>query len=198
MTTPEMDTDRLEAFSDGVFAIAITLLVLDFRVPDLGRDLGRALLDLWPSLFAYVISFATIGVIWVSHHGIFDRIDRIDRTFLFLNLFLLATIALIPFPTAVLARFLNEIGKGELAASFYSASLLLMAIAFALVTRHATRVGALATPMYPTGRRQRATNLGLIVYPIAMLLSMISPYLALAACISVAIFYALPPRRPGR
>lgn len=101
-----VEKTRLEAFSDGVFAVAITLLVLDLRVP---RDaqpggLGHALNDLWPNYASYVVSFFIIGIIWVNHHAMLGFIRRVDRTLLFLNLLLLLFIALIPFPTALLAE----------------------------------------------------------------------------------------------
>lgn len=84
-----MDTNRLEAFSDGVFAIAITLLVLDIRVPLSNAALGRALLNLWPSYLAYAISFIVIGAIWINHHAMFERVVRTDQTFLLLNVLFL-------------------------------------------------------------------------------------------------------------
>ncbi|TMB96259.1 MAG: DUF1211 domain-containing protein [Chloroflexi bacterium] len=87
-----MRTSRLEAFSDGVFAIAATLLVLELRVPDEGVDLPRALFHLWPAYAAYLISFATIGIIWVNHHTLLEHCKRADRPFLYLNLLLLITV----------------------------------------------------------------------------------------------------------
>jgi uncharacterized membrane protein len=98
---------RLEAFSDGVLAIAATLLVLELHVPDAGQDLGAALLAQWPSYAAYAVSFATIGIIWVNHHALFVHVRQVDRTLLFLNLLLLMVVSLIPFPTAILGRFVG-------------------------------------------------------------------------------------------
>ena len=103
-----MDTNRLEAFSDGFFAITITLLVLEIKVPPLGSALGRELLSLWPSYLAYTVSFIVIGAIWINHHAMFDHIVRVDHTLLLLNTFHLMFIVFIPFPTAVLARSLHD------------------------------------------------------------------------------------------
>src|SRR3954469_17222873 len=103
-----MSTDRLETFSDGVFEIAVTLLILEIGVPHVARgDLAHALVKLWPSYATYVVSFFTIGIIWVNHHSQFMQIERADRVLLFLNLYLLMWVAFIPFPTALLAEYLR-------------------------------------------------------------------------------------------
>ena len=102
-------TDRLEIFSDAVIAIAITLLVLDIRVPQAPQgQLLHALGRQWPSYAAYVLSFAVIGIMWVSHHSMFERIREIDRGLLFSNLLLLLGIAFLPFPTPLLAEYAAE------------------------------------------------------------------------------------------
>jgi uncharacterized membrane protein len=98
-----METNRLEAFSDGVFAIAITLLVLEIKVPPPGTALGAELLHLWPSYLAYVVSFLVIGAIWLNHHAMFQHIVRVDGMLLLFNILHLMPIAFLPFPTAVLA-----------------------------------------------------------------------------------------------
>lgn len=104
-----MTTARLEAFADGVFAIAVTLLVLLIEVPKGGDEgLGHALAAQWPQYLAYVLSFATIGIMWVNHHAVLEHFDRVDRAFLFLNLGLLMCIAFAPFPTALVAEHLHE------------------------------------------------------------------------------------------
>ena len=104
-----METRRLEAFSDGVFAIAITLLVLEIPVPKAGqRGLWDALLAQWPSFVSYLVSFSVIGIIWVNHHGVLDHLARADRGVLFLNLLFLLGVAFIPFPTERLAEHLTK------------------------------------------------------------------------------------------
>ena len=99
-----MNKSRVETFSDGVFAIAITLLILIIQPPRSGAHLGHELLRLWPSYLAYAISFLTIGIMWVNHHTIFRHIERVDRTFLLLNLMLLMLVAFVPFPTRIAAE----------------------------------------------------------------------------------------------
>src|SRR5204863_6829827 len=119
-TADEKETQRLEAFSNGVFAIAITLLVLEMKVPhDAGLGLGRALLDGWPSYFGFLTSFATIGIMWINHHRIFRLVGRIDHTLLILNGLLLLGVTFVPYPTAVLATYLGHPGD-RIAAAFYS------------------------------------------------------------------------------
>ena len=99
-----MQTSRVEAFSDGVFAIAITLLILSVGIDRAPHgDLGTYLVDLWPAYLAYAVSFLTIGIMWVNHHLLFDNFARVDRPMLLLNILLLMLIAFVPFPTHVLA-----------------------------------------------------------------------------------------------
>ena len=112
-----METNRLEAFSDGVFAIAITLLILEIKVPP-AANLGNGLLQLWPSYLAYAISFVVIGAIWINHHAMFDWIDRVDQKLLLLNTLHLMFIAFLPFPTAVLAEALHSGLNQSTAAAF--------------------------------------------------------------------------------
>src|ERR1700761_277819 len=103
-----MSTNRLEAFSDGVFAIANTLLVLDIHVPEPGSGrLGHELLAQWPSYAAYVITFITIGIIWINHHAAFGRLRSVDHSILFLNLALLLTVSVLPFTTRLMAEYLK-------------------------------------------------------------------------------------------
>src|SRR5215208_4821730 len=117
-----MSTNRLEAFSDGVIAIAITLLVLDLRVPQEPADgLGHALwFDLWPNYFAYVVSFIVIGIIWINHHAVIGAVGRADRMTLVLNLLLLMTVAALPFTTSLVAEYLRGGGSNaRLAVAVY-------------------------------------------------------------------------------
>ena len=102
-------TSRVEAFSDGVLAIAITLLVLEIRPPDVpsGSTLAKELLHLWPKYAVFAVSFITIGIMWVNHHALFQGIASVDRSLLFVNLLLLMAISFVPFPTAVLGDYLR-------------------------------------------------------------------------------------------
>lgn len=133
-----MDTNRLEAFSDGVFAIAITLLVLEIKVPPSGSALGKELLSLWPSYFAYAVSFIVIGAIWINHHAMFDQIVRADHKLLLLNTLHLMLIAFLPFPTAVLAQALHDGANEPLATSFYGGTLTVIGVLVTVMWRYAS------------------------------------------------------------
>jgi uncharacterized membrane protein len=128
-------------FSDGVIAIAITLLVLQIRVPSSDEgELFEDLVDNWPEYVAYVLSFVVIGIMWVSHHSMFERIKQVDRPLLFLNLGLLLGIAYLPFPTALLARYVREGGTNAgVAAAIYSAVMALIGVGFTLMWHHLYR-----------------------------------------------------------
>ena len=128
-----MSTNRLESFSDGVLAVAITLLVLNIQVPNPSRTahLASALAGQWPQYVAYATSFLTIGIIWVNHHAMISRLRATDHSILMLNLILLLTIGVIPFATALLATYLREGHGANLAASVYGGAFLLMSVAFA-------------------------------------------------------------------
>jgi uncharacterized membrane protein len=133
------DKGRVEIFSDGVFAIAITLLVLDITVePSDFNDLRHALLHEWPAYLAYVTSFLTVGSVWIAHHNLFSRLRFIDPTLLRLNLLLLMTAAFLPFPTSVLARALHHGGTAErTAVVFYGGAALLIELVLRAAQRYA-------------------------------------------------------------
>src|SRR5438874_8660030 len=117
----------MEAFSDGVFAIAITLLVLEISVPKDSFDhLWRAIANQWPSYLAYATSFLTIGGLWLAHHGIFRRLAYGDQVVIRFNLALLMTISFLPFPTKLMAEALHESSGQTPAVLFYGASLLVI------------------------------------------------------------------------
>src|SRR5438046_10755040 len=132
-------TARLEAFSDGVFAIAITLLIIEVHVPghEHAATRGHELLRLWPSYLGYLTSFLSIGVMWINHHYVFELIARVDRTMLLLNMLLLMMIAFVPFPTAVLAQFVETDGA-RAAAFLYGATMSLTAITYFAWWRYAS------------------------------------------------------------
>jgi uncharacterized membrane protein len=133
-------TGRTEAFSDGVFAIAITLLVLEISVPESAfDDLWSGIADQWPSYLAYATSFITIGGIWVAHHGIFRRLRYANRELMLINLFLLMAVAFLPFPTKLMAEAIHDTDATRAAAIFYGASLLGISILLALMWASAAR-----------------------------------------------------------
>jgi uncharacterized membrane protein len=192
-----VSTNRLEAFSDGVFAIAITLLVLDIHVPPPGSgSLGHELLAQWPSYAAYVISFITIGIIWINHHAAFSRLRAVDHSILIWNLLLLLSVGILPFTTSLMSTYLKE-GSGEnLAAAIYGASFLLMGGIFVGTNRQILfrRPQLLREPIPPEAARRtlRFAALGQIPYLLATVLAFLSPYITLGICAATAIYYALP------
>ena len=173
-----MSTNRLEAFSDGVIAVAITLLVLNLGVPDPASTphLAHTLGTKWPEYAAYAISFLTIGIIWLNHHAMIGRLREADHTILLLNLVLLLTIGVLPFATDLMATYLRA-GSGEhLAAAIYAGSFLLMGVAFATLNRHILfdKVHLLATSLPPERRRTilaRSVS-GLVPYAVAVALGL--------------------------
>jgi len=191
-------TNRLEAFSDGVLAIAATLLVLDLHVPNVhpGMSLAHELGREWPNFAAYAISFATIGIIWINHHAMIRRLREVDHTILTLNLGLLLSIGLLPFTTAAMAAYLNRTQGQHLAAAIYSGSFLLMSIMFAATQRHILfpKAHLLAASLTEQDRRAilRRGVTGLVPYLVATALAIVSAYATLAVCGAVAVFYALP------
>jgi uncharacterized membrane protein len=190
-----MRTSRLEAFSDGVFAIAITLLVLDLAVPpvtEAERDgLWAALGHEWPSYFAYLVSFLVIGIIWINHHTMLTLVERVDRPVLFANLLLLLTVSVIPFPTRLLAEYLLE-PDAHVAAAVYSATMLVMGASFSglwvTITR---RPGNLRRPLDPEIRRAtlRRFGAGQVLYAAAIALSFVSAVATLALHGALGIYY---------
>lgn len=198
------ETARVEAFSDGVFAIAITLLVLEIRVPepDLtghGSSLFRALLALWPSYLGYLISFVTIGVMWVNHHSMFVLIRRTDRYFLLISVFFLMCIAFLPFPTAVLAEYLSEPKGRPVAVALYSATFVLIAVAYNGLWWYAVRIGNLLeknADREAVRTISRRYIMGPIAYAISLGLAFINPWVSLAVHGLLIAFFVLPVRKP--
>jgi uncharacterized membrane protein len=189
---------RLESFSDGVIAVAITLLVLNLVVPEPAKTprLAHALLELWPSYVAYATSFLTIGIIWVNHHTVIGRLRQPDHTILVLNLLLLLWIGVLPFATDLMATYLKESHGESLAAAVYSGAFLAMSLTFAALNRHILfpKSHLLEAPLPEERRRQIHSRFitGLIPYALATALAFVSPYITLAICAGVAVFYALP------
>jgi uncharacterized membrane protein len=193
-----VSTSRLESFSDGVIAVAITLLVLNIGLPKLspGETLGHGLVHQWPVYAAYVTSFLTIGIIWINHHAMIGRLREADHTILFLNLLLLMSIAVLPFATSLMAAYLRESNGQHLAAALYSGSFLVMAVFFSMLNAHVLLVkhDKLTQPLSYERRRQilaRSIS-GLAPYAIATVLAVVSSYVTLAICLALAVFYAFP------
>jgi TMEM175 potassium channel family protein len=188
------ESGRVEAFSDGVFAIAITLLVLEIKVPsDAAGHLWRALGGQWPSYAAYVVTFLVIGIMWVNHHTVFGYIRRADRTLLFLNLLLLMGVAALPWPAALLAEYLREQDASHTAAIVYSGFMVYHAAVFQTLWWHLTRSGHLfdARVDVVAARRMRLRfAAGSAVYPVTVGLAFVSAPLTLAVHGVMALYYA--------
>lgn len=201
--TVTSDTARLETFSDGVLAIAITLLILEVRPPDVPPDgsLFRALLHEWPSYLAYVTSFLTLGIIWVNHHRMFKLIDRSTNGFLMLNVVFLMVISFIPFPTALVADYIRAPKPQQTTAMVvYGGTMILTAVMFNIVWRFAAAGHRLLVPgLDPETirRRTRGYTAGPIVYAAATLIAFVDPQVSLFLFVAMAIFYTLPFSGPG-
>jgi uncharacterized membrane protein len=184
-------TTRLETFSDGVFAIAATILVLEISVSHVHGGLGGALLDLWPSYLAYVTSFLTIGIIWINHHYCVQTIARADRTLLFINMLLLLVVAFMPFPTKLVAEYLRR--PGEQAAVYaYNATFILMAVVFSGWWRYASggrRLIAENVPDAEVHAITRAFNPGIPLYAIAFVVAIFNPLASVLLNLAIAAFY---------
>jgi uncharacterized membrane protein len=191
-------TERLEAFSDGVIAIAITLLVLQIDVPDVGSgDLLHALLKDWPAFVAYIVSFVVIGIMWVSHHSMFERICGVDRGLLFINLLLLLGIAFLPFPTALLASYVREGGtNASIAAAVYSTTMTLIGLIFTAMWWHLYRHPDLLAAGITTERVRlsiRRSFVGPAVYAASIGLAFISAPACFLVYALVALYFAWGP-----
>jgi uncharacterized membrane protein len=191
----ERDPERLVFFSDAVFAIAVTLLVLDIRPPQDTRHLLHGLAALWPSYLAYAITFLLIGQVWANHHVMFDHIRRADRMVLFLNTLLLMDIAFLPFAASVLAGAFRA-GQGQRSAVvFYGMAFELAAILFNAIwayARHEHRL--LGTTIDSVGARAigRRFRLALAWIATGTLLGALLPVLGMAVIAAFVPYYWLP------
>ena len=189
-----MNTRRLESFSDGVIAVAITLLSLDLAVKGPGHGtLAHQLTHLWPSFASYAVSFLVIGIIWINHHSLFSNLEKIDRVSLFLNLLLLLFVVAIPFATATMAEYLRVAGTdSHLSAALYAIVSLAMGLAFAMMFQWAFRHGLFRTTLDHRTRKTAFVrfSIGNLAYLLAIGLAFVSAWLTLAIVALVAIYYS--------
>lgn len=197
-----MDTSRLEAFSDAVIAIAITLLVLEIKVPHSATSsLVSELLSLWPSYLAYGISFIVIGAIWINHHAMFKHIVRADEMLLLLNTLQLMFIAFLPFPTAVLAESLHSRADEPVATAFYGCTLAVIGLLVVIMWAYAAHDKRLLSDNISLeeakshGRRLLVGPLG---YAIATLTALVVPWMALMFFIVLNVYFLWPRHRQMR
>lgn len=198
--TSTLSTGRVEAFSDGVIAIAATLLVLELHVPEPGQDIWSSLAHQLPSLAAYVVSFLTILILWVNHHALFHAVARVDRAVLFLNGLLLLGISFVSYPTATLGRALESGDFERSAAVLYALSFALTSACFTALwiylRAHPALLSAEARPR--VGRALRRSLLGPGLYLVSLLVALVNAPAALVVAAAGAAYFALTPRQLRR
>jgi uncharacterized membrane protein len=185
----------MEAFSDGVFAIAITILVLEIAVPAGSEsDLLAAIRHEWPSYLAYVVSFATIGAAWISHTTITEHLERADSVFLRLNLLLLLVVSFLPFPTALLSEYTESRNAERVAVTFYGVTLFVMALATTALWHYAARGSLLREGLSDDERSDLTTWLSpsLGFYLGAIAIGLLAPVAAVVLYFAIALYLLVP------
>lgn len=193
----EKETNRLEAFSDGVFAVAITLLVFNLNVPNLGKTvtsgvLAQQLFAQWPAYLAFVISFATILIMWVSHHSLFKLVYRSNPSFMFANGFLLLLVTIVPFPTRLVAEYLNT-SAAATACAVYAGLFVIINLAYNILWWSAAYYHHLLRPDIPQSVIRAHTRnylFGLPCYLVAMVLAFWNPIASFGICSLLWLFWA--------
>jgi len=194
---------RLEAFSDGVFAIAITLLVLDLAVPASPNSVQRLLHAVggeWPGYLGYIVSFATVGALWLGHSAVTDYLERANTTLLRLNLLLLLFVSFLPFPTRLLSAYVTKGEAEKVASTFYGLTLLVAAALLSLLWRYALH----ARLVRPDIKDEEVTLLtqrlspGLAGYGLFIVTGLFVPLAAVIGYLVIAFFFLLPVPIPGR
>jgi uncharacterized membrane protein len=199
----EITTQRLEAFSDGVFAIAITLLIIEIKVPTEAQlqhtTLAHYLLALWPKYFAYIFSFIIIGIYWANHHYLFKLFVRTDHYFNLLNILFLMSIAFLPFPTGVVGEYILDEPHRKTAIIFYSLGIYLPAMCWFIIWLYASNKKRIVNPRLSPAF-VRALNwqylLSNLLYLSALALSFFYPGASIIVNIALTLLYLLPPRKP--
>ena len=199
----EISTARLEAFSDGVFAIAITLLIIEIKVPshdDLKNEtLMHYISNQWPKYFAYILSFVIIGIYWANHHYLFKLFKRTDHVFNLLNVFFLMAIAFLPFPTGVLGDYIITAEHKRSAVSFYAFAIWLPSLTWLMIwlyAKHKKRIidGSLTDRFINSLTQQYyVSNL---LYILAFIISLVSATVSITICVGLTLLYLLPPKNP--
>lgn len=198
LSSQKSESGRVEAFSDGVFAIAITLLILNIKVPRIdalpsNNGLLAALFHQWPAYLAFFISFLTILIMWVNHHNLFNFIHKVDSTFLYLNGFVLLTVTFIPFPTSLLSEHIQGSGA-DIASSIYAGTFFLNCLSYYILWLYSSKNKRLLdnnidTSVIPIIRRN--IFLGLVSYIVAFAFAFISVKISIGICFILALFYAI-------
>jgi uncharacterized membrane protein len=192
-------TERLQTLADGIFAIALTLLVLSLPVPKDSHRVGHDLLNQWPFYAAYVVSFVTVAIVWINHHALMDSVARADRTLMELTLLLMLFVALVPWPTGLLAAYLRDGSQSSAAAVTYGIVMMLMAASFTAIWLWLARAEDLTHPhlrkRIPFAIRRSA--IGPATYLAGTVLALASAPAAFALYATAAAFFALSGRTAG-
>ncbi|PWT99828.1 MAG: DUF1211 domain-containing protein [Bacteroidetes bacterium] len=199
----EISTSRLEAFSDGVFAIAITLLILEIKVPTKStlehESLADYLIHQWPQFFAYIFSFVIIGIYWANHHYLFKLFRRTDHVFNLLNVLFLLTIAFLPYPTGIFGEFIAEREHLRMAVIFYSIGITFPSLSWLLMWSYASRNRRLTDERLTDdfiSSLSRKFLLSNVFYIIAIIISLFYPIISLVLNVTLTLIYLLPPPTP--
>lgn len=190
-----METNRLEGFSDGVFAIAITLLAIEIKIPHSAVDVGHALLDLWPSYLAYALSFIVLGNIWINHHAMFKQIVRVDQPFLIINIIFLMFVAFLPFTTAVLGQALHDGIDQSIVTAFYGGILAVIGVIVNIKWQYAAHKHQLLSKNISEHEAKLygyRLLVGPLAYGVATLIALIAPWLALIIYVLINVFFFWP------
>jgi uncharacterized membrane protein len=190
----QTETSRIEAFSDGVFAIAITLLILEIKIPHRDQgSLAAGLLHQWPSYLAFLLSFAYIGIMWINHHRMFTHIKRSNDVLLILNLLLLLGVTAVPFPTALLAEHLGGPDQ-RTAALIYNATFVVIAIAFNLLWRYAVSRRLLHEHVVMESAANMSSQyaVGPLLYLGCLVIAWFNVRASVIANTALALFFVLP------
>jgi uncharacterized membrane protein len=198
-----MSKSRLESFSDGIFAFAITLLVLTIAQPSDYKELAHELASRWPSLIAYVVSFVVIGIMWLNHHSLFRHFEHVDRGLIYINMLLLMTITFLPYPAGVLGQALARDEGARTAAVVYAVTMAVNSWAWAALWLYASGRRRLLHEEFPEGERTIATvmfTVGVAMYTLAVGVAFVNAYAFLVLQGLFALYYAIDPisRRPRR
>lgn len=190
---------RLEAFSDAVFAIAITILVLELSVPVLnaGESAFTGVLGEWPSYLAYVISFATVGGFWLEHSAITEHMSGTDVSFTRLNLLLLMVVSFVPFPTKLIADWLGDEGNERVAVTFYGLALLAASAMISVLWRYASRHDLVRRDIDDREMRTLSKRMtpSLVLYVVLIVTGLLLPLVAVFGYLALAVFILLPVRK---
>jgi uncharacterized membrane protein len=192
----EVGVERLLTFTDGVFAIAVTLLVLDLREPVVSHDLLGALLRQWPAYLSYVLTFLIIGIIWARHHRMFKLIHHTDHLFLLISVVYLMWIAVLPFPTALLARYLENPGERQTAIAIYTGIFVVGALIGSLQWHYAIYQDRLIGADVDRRAVQSITRsyaAGPVLYLVDFAVSFVSPQAGIALLVLIGLFFTVSP-----